>query len=555
MSSPLIMARSLLIPSHNTYIMGPTGPQAQETFSKLENIAKNNIASVVGVSSVFLDETIRANSKTDPFVHDKASYHVELYNGSTVNTLNSIAKNIVGIRSNFNVYDEAGKIEREFFALTLPFTVQNADFRIGGSLNSDLYPKQLQNKNLLCSSAEGIDSELFDRYKIAFNRMMLGDPEYFVCDLDCTHSLHPFLNGRPAPPLVTQDVIDDAFKTNPYRATREYYNKFDSDGGEDVFVKRSVLNKFSVPMEPILKNEGGKKYIIAYDPSSKIDNSVITVAELFKDEERGYMCKIVNCINLIEVLRNGEKALIQKPEQIERLKNVLLDYNLGALDYENIDLLIIDAGAGGGGNDIAQFLMNSWKGKDHQMHIGFIDEADPYMALRVDDYPGNAKNLRMFNFKRDKVQAYERAQAAINQGLVIFPASLNARNEIEFEEHTPDGGVAIRYEKASAQDMAALVQIDLAKEELVAMQKIKRPNGNIVFELSADAKSRGAHDDRADTIVMILDRLMELRANEALVKEVPKEDLKKLFAFRRGTKNSNSFGQGNNPFFTGRTAF
>lgn len=87
------------------------------------------------------------------------------------------------------------------------------------------------------------------------------------------------------------------------------------------------------------------------------------------------------------------------------------------------------------------------------------------------------------------------------------------------------------------------------------MQKIKRPNGNIVFELSADAKSRGAHDDRADTIVMILDRLMELRANEALVKEVPKEDLKKLFAFRRGTKNSNSFGQGNNPFFTGRTAF
>ena len=35
-------------------------------------------------------------------------------------------------------------------------------------------------------------------------------------------------------------------------------------------------------------------------------------------------------------------------------------------------------------------------------HIGFIDENDPYMALRADDYPGNAKNLKIFNFKKEK---------------------------------------------------------------------------------------------------------------------------------------------------------
>ena len=203
MSAPLIMARSLLIPSHNTYIMGPTGSQSQETFTKLENLAKNNIASVVGVTSFFLAECVRLNSKADPFTHDKGGYTVELYNGSTINTLNSVAKNVVGIRSSLNIYDEAGKIDRDFFALTLPFTVQNADFRLGGTLNTDIYPRQLQNKNLLCSSAEGIDSELYDRYKIAFTKMMMGDPEYFVCDLDCTHSLHPFLNGKPTKPLIT----------------------------------------------------------------------------------------------------------------------------------------------------------------------------------------------------------------------------------------------------------------------------------------------------------------------------------------------------------------
>jgi hypothetical protein len=141
MSAPFIMARSLLIPSHNTYIMGPTGSQAQETFTKMENLAKNNIASVIGVSGVFLDETVRANSKADSFIHDKNSFHVELYNGSTVNTLNSVATNIVGIRSNFNIYDEAGKITRDFFALTMPFTVQNADFRMGGNLNTEIYPR------------------------------------------------------------------------------------------------------------------------------------------------------------------------------------------------------------------------------------------------------------------------------------------------------------------------------------------------------------------------------------------------------------------------------
>lgn len=98
LSSPLMMARAILIPNTNTYIMAPAGGQAQETFGKMESLAKNQIASVLGVTSVFLEETVRQNAAADPFVHDKNSYHVELYNGSTINTLNSVVKNIVGIR-------------------------------------------------------------------------------------------------------------------------------------------------------------------------------------------------------------------------------------------------------------------------------------------------------------------------------------------------------------------------------------------------------------------------------------------------------------------------
>lgn len=98
MASVFLMARALLLPNTNAYIMRPSGNQAQETFRKMEDIAKGNIASLMGVSSVFLDECKRMNNTADPFTHAKTSYNVELYNGSTVNTLNSVAKNIVGIR-------------------------------------------------------------------------------------------------------------------------------------------------------------------------------------------------------------------------------------------------------------------------------------------------------------------------------------------------------------------------------------------------------------------------------------------------------------------------
>ena len=79
------------------------------------------------------------------------------------------------------------------------------------------------------------------------------------------------------------------------------------------------------------------------------------------------------------------------------------------------------------------------------------------MKLRADDYPANIRKLQLFNFKRDKVQAYERTQAAINQGLVMFPKSLNARNEMEIEEVASDGTTLIRYEKVSFDEMNSLI--------------------------------------------------------------------------------------------------
>lgn len=557
LTSPIVMAYSLLFPNHNTYILAPTGNQAQETFTKLEDLAKGNIASALGVSTFFLDECVRQNSKADPFTHDKNSYTVGLYNGSSINTLNSVAKNIVGIRSSLNVYDEAGKIDRDFYSLTEPFTAQDTNFITGANINTDIYPIQPPNKRMYLSSAEGIDSQLFDMYKLCFQKMLVGDPDYFVCDIDCQLSLHPYKDGKPMKPLVSQATIDAAFKTNPYKATREYYNKFDNDAGEDVFLRRSVIRKACQTYYPVHENEDGKKkYIIAYDPATKLDNSIIMVAEIFRDEQRGLMAKFVECINLIEETASGQKMVIQKPEQLEILKNVIVKFNKGAVDYDNIINLCLDSGAGGGGMDIGQYLMKEFIGPDGMLHRGWIDLEDPYMSIRADDYPGNCDKLTMFNFKRDKVNAYERTQSAVNQGLVIFPNSINPRGELEFEIQEEDGSLSMRYEKVPKEDLHALTQFDLAKEELGVFQKITKPNKTIIFELSADAKSKNFHDDRADCVAMICNKLMLMRAEEALGVVEKESEYSEMFkkALQKHKKPNNPFDNGTrgNPFINRR---
>lgn len=438
--------------------------------------------------------------------------------------------------------------------MTFPFTVQNTNFKLGGGARSDIMPDQMPNQNILLSSAESIDSELYDRMVLCFNKMLMGDRNYFTASIDCSQSLKPFVNGKPTKPLLTQDVIDDAMSTNPYRCLREYYNLFDDSSGPDTFVKRATINKNSVAMYPVFENETGEqKFICSMDPSGKLDSSIVTVAEVWRDEERGWMGKVVNCQNLIEIRPNGEKMVMQRDQQMDVLKGMILAYNRGALDYENIHKLVIDAGAGGGGEFMASLLMNEWTSSydNHKkIHRGFIDKTDPFMHLREDDYPGNAENLMMFNFKRDKVEAYQNLQDLINQGLLIFPKSLNTRYEIEFEEENADGEPVIRYEKVDRESMEALIQIDLLKEEICGFTKTKKDNGTVIFETSKEGKSRGLEDNRADTLAQIAFVIMKLRTADALDKDQPTSDFGKVFIGKKKQQNNHRREKPVNPFIT-----
>ena len=380
----------------------------------------------------------------------------------------------------------------------------------------------------------------------------MGNRDYFVCDIDCNFSLHPKMRGKPYTPMVKQQVIDEALQQNEFRANREYFNKFDITGGQDALTNLVILLKNSQGYAPVFVNEDDKKhYLITYDPSSKLDNSIVLICEVFEDPEKGWMLKIVNCINLVEKGKSGKKNIIQKPQQVEKVKQLLLDYNGRELDYRNIERIIIDAGSGGGGFDFSQYMLPNWIGSDNKEHLGIIDKEDKYTKEIMDRFPAAVEVLTLANFTRDKVLMYEDTQDALNQGLVIFPKSLNSRGEMEFEKENENGETEYFFSKLSKKEAEAIVEIDILKYELMAMQKNKNTQtGKISFDTIPSKKSEGMHDDRADCLAMACNYLMKKRKSERLNIPREKKDFSKILTSKNSfaTNPRNPFSVGNNPF-------
>lgn len=60
-----LMARAVLFPQMKIRILAGVSRQSQETFTKLEDIAKKNISSLVGSSDVFIGEMVKSKADSD----------------------------------------------------------------------------------------------------------------------------------------------------------------------------------------------------------------------------------------------------------------------------------------------------------------------------------------------------------------------------------------------------------------------------------------------------------------------------------------------------------
>lgn len=87
LSAPYIMSRSILFPNHVTYIVAGTASQSADTFMKIEQTAKKQIASLTSLTDIFGNELVRTNSSSNGFVKDENTHSCELYNGSKIKSL------------------------------------------------------------------------------------------------------------------------------------------------------------------------------------------------------------------------------------------------------------------------------------------------------------------------------------------------------------------------------------------------------------------------------------------------------------------------------------
>jgi hypothetical protein len=536
LSSPFIMTKMMLFPNFQSFILSLTASQSQDTFMKMESIAKKQIESFCGLTDIFLGE-VSANANHDGFIHSPQGFRCKLFNNSQVTTVSGEEDNIRGKRSNLNLYDESGFISENYISVTKSFCTQDSSFKLGGGINTETIPMNIPNQLLFCSSASSTDSAFYTLYKEWSKLMFAGSKDHFVADLNCEVIIGATLNGKKLNiPLLSQSKVDDEIRANSEKANREYFNKFDADGGNQQKIKRAVIIKNSKIRRPLLLNEGNikRRIILAYDPAHDYDNAAVSVGEYIYDEQVGWKLIIQNCVTLVDIGKK-KKTPMRTPEQIEEIKQMLINYNgKGFADYENIDGLFVDAGAGGGGALIADYFMEDWIDKEGNNHRGLID--NEACAEHVDKYPNAVNKLKLISPKKYRTEMYDDFIENLNLGLIEFTDTYDMKGylnlpqegkeieEIDEETNEKKKVKLIDYKKynLSWDEELALKQIDLAKEELIATRRLG-DNINYKYDLPPDKKSK-MHDDRAYTIVMLAWHLKNLRRENIINKQIDDGD-------------------------------
>ena len=560
----MLMAKGMLFNNYWAYIASGSGDQAITTFKTLENIANRNIESMTGLTGVFKQEMEIRNASGDGFVHNPSGHFYSLYNGSFTKTLNSNIDRKRGARGNVVVFDECGFLSEEMMNVYGAFTIVNKGFKMGGNVNIEALPKEIPNQLIYISSASSIDTPFYQKYRDFSKRMFLGDPRYFVADINCDVVIKATKGGKIYPAsLLTQETVDTEMRVNQEKALREYYNVFTQDGGVGQIIKRALIARNSYIRPPVLYNDtNDRKFVLAYDPARSTDNSVVGIGELIYDKDKGWTMDIVNCVNFMD-LSTRKKTPKTTPQQIKDLKQLILDYNGDADLYGNIECIMIDAGSGGGGKSIPDFLFEDWEDHKGKKHRGLIDkEFSKEYARR---YPNAVNKIKMLEPTKYKSDMFEALIKMVEGDLITFPEKYDnkgyinisqidtkAQKEAEkkirekldklalseaeyddrlYEELSQTDSAKITMYRLSPDEEIALTQIDAMKEEIVNICRTKRDSGKDMFKLPAHKDSEtGAsestmHDDRAYVLAMLGWYLNEKRVEHIRNKKKPAQSV------------------------------
>lgn len=496
----IIILKALLYENQAIYIVSSVGDQSKETFSKIEEIIMRigkTSASIKSLKDIAEKETVKSPTNKTGFNHNPAGYHVEFYNGSEIFTLNGNPDSNRSRRATFIFFDEAAFCSDELIAVCEAFATQNTDFitATDSDYNPEIEPRRVPTQLLYASSQDDMTKMFYKHYKNFALKMLAGDRNYFVCDMVCDTAIETYMQGKPYTPLLTREKVDAALKANREKALREYYNKPTMDGGVSQIIKWGTIRRNERDILPILSWNANQKIALALDPSRTQDNSILTAMRIYIDQELGYCGDIINCVNMVDVA-SRKKYKLDSNRQIEEIRNYLMKYNGQNPDYEYIDCLLIDQGAGGGGTSTyADQLLNNWKDRYGKEHRGLIDASHEIYEGYTKRYPDAIDKLRLISPKKYRTQMVEEFIELMGLGVIHLPREWNGSDFIRFASGVDSSGEEIlkTYELSDEEKMA-LTNIDLAKIEITSIHKTQNPEKTTVSYALAKDKENKMHE-------------------------------------------------------------
>lgn len=462
-------------------------------------------------------------------------------------------------RSNLNFYDEAAFVgNEELFTTSEPFCTQNAKFVRGKNLSEEQIksrPQPFNNQLIYASSAGRTDQYFFKKYREASLHMDAGDKRYFCADINSDMVVHATCFGVELPEaLLTQETIDSRMREDKEAGLREYGNIFTSEGGEGQIIRRADIIKNSFSMIPILSNEETDELFgIAYDPARSHDNSVVGIGRYYKGTDGLWRMQLCNMISMVDFMKK-KKTPMSTPNQIKTLKNIIAGYvPYNNVLYDNLVSLLVDAGSGGAGVPITDFLCEDWFDSLHQKRKGLVDSEFNEGDERK--FPNAVKDkLHLISPKKYKSELYESLIKMIDSNLIEFPEEYMNKGYIdliyEIDKHgnkkrrscypsekeeklMKKQGTTIQTQTyhLSQDEEVALKQIDMCKTELVNMYRFKQSSGQDRFDLAPE-KATKMHDDRAYVTALLAWQLAQLNRAPILNKKRPKAETSRLFKIR-----------------------
>lgn len=535
--SILYMTKLLLIPDYHLHISCNAYAQSVDTLNKMRDIALKRIPTFASLTDLFAREIDKTGSNTETGFIQSPPAHFRLFNNSDCVALSSNLETIRGKRGGV-WFNETGWKDADSISVIENFA--NVDTSFSTSTKQLVYnaPTQIPLQLLYTSSASSVDTPFYEKYKLFYEKMVVGDDRYFVCDIDAYDVLnHSTINGSKIKSHLSEARIQKDVEDNPDAADRELFNKFRKGGGKDALVDMGEIMKNSDYRKPLLGNDNGKrKFVFSYDPARNFDGSVLSIAEVVEDtckdkkKNKGTMFNLVYAKEMVDK-SSSRKAPLDMVEQLKIIRKLMVAFNGDAEDWVNIVEFNIDAGSGGGGvSAIADQLLLPFKDDQGVEHIGIIDPDHSAYETARKRYPDNKPIVRLREPKKMKVIMYDALAKMIKQGVFKF-TNYDGKDYLLIGDENDEKGEFVQ-QYLTDDEKVALQTIELGKTQLSYIVRYSSANGGVSYDLAKDKQGK-MHDDVSYTFCMLGYSLSTMRRGQIVNKKRDDDTNRNYFLSRK----------------------